>query len=155
MYILEKTFLSCETCVLSNCLLHNTTQNYSLWQPVPVRYRTRETMCGLLISNKAIIEYIYDSYNKMLRTSRYIKTDSKTHLVFVTCYKAWTDTVLKTDIKMIDVSCMVLKTMTCVSRFQSDIVRGKQFLSLLSLTRRENERMHAPRLLFKVIHVSY
>jgi hypothetical protein len=28
--------------------------------------------------------------------------------VFVTCYKAWTDTVLKTDIKMIDVSCMVL-----------------------------------------------
>jgi hypothetical protein len=43
---------------------------------------------SLLISNKAIIEYIYDSYNKMLRTSRYIKTDSKTHLVFVTCYKA-------------------------------------------------------------------
>jgi hypothetical protein len=62
---------------------------------------------SLLISNKAIIEYIYDSYNKRLRTSRYTKTDSKTHLVFVTCYKPWTDTVLKTGVKMIDVSCIV------------------------------------------------
>jgi hypothetical protein len=51
-YILEKTFLSCETCVLSNCLLHNTTQNYGLWQPVPVRYRTRETMCVFIESYK-------------------------------------------------------------------------------------------------------
>ena len=40
-------------------------------------------------------------------TSIYIKTDSETHLVFVTCYKAWTDTVMKTGVKMIDVSCMV------------------------------------------------
>ena len=48
-----------------------------------------------------------------------------------------------------------LKTMACGSRFQSDIVQGKQFLSLLSLTRRENERMHVPWLLFLVIHVNY
>jgi hypothetical protein len=47
-------------------------------------------------------------------------------------------------VKVLNVSTKQLKTMACGSRFQLDIVRGKQFLSLLSLTRRENERMHAP-----------
>jgi hypothetical protein len=58
-------------------------------------------------------------------------------------------------VKVLNVSTKQLKPMACGSRFQSNIVRGKQFLSLLSLTRRENERMHAPWLLFLVIHVSY
>jgi hypothetical protein len=34
------------------CLLNNTTQSYGLWQPVPVRYRTRETIVVLIESYK-------------------------------------------------------------------------------------------------------
>jgi hypothetical protein len=62
---------------------------------------------SLLISNKAIIEYIYDSLNKCSGLPDTSKQTAETHLVFVTCYKAWTDTVLKTGVKMIAVSSMV------------------------------------------------
>jgi hypothetical protein len=95
MYILEKTFLSCETCVLSNCLLNNTTQSYGLWQPVPVRYRTRETIFVLIGSYKegkwknacAVIACLSNTWsNYMLSISSFCNIHHIT-LIKISCYK--------------------------------------------------------------------